>query len=188
MLPSPSALRALLAASSALAVAGCGGALAPIPGEPVAPPPAAPAWRPGEALAMLLKPPAEGVSAVDDGYLRRTAIFRERIAEADSLAAGLRAIDRLDRGGRRVWYLDGPDPILLRIDAGDDGTLDQVQYFGPEGLYAIVHRFADGRRTQRIFWPPGEPRIVEVRDNVPPYPGVWWRTTESPFPPGNPAP
>ena len=24
-------------------------------------------------------------------------------------------------------------------------------------------------------------RIVEVRDNLPPYPGVWWRTSENPF-------
>jgi hypothetical protein len=169
-------------------LSGCAGGLAPLPGEPVAPPPAAPAWRPGEAMAMLLRPPASGAAAVDDAYLERTSIFRERIAEADSLAEGLRQIQTLDRGGRRTWFLDGPDPILLRIDAGDDGTLDQSQYFGPEGLFAIVHRFAGGRRTQRIFLPPGESRIVEVRDNVPPYPGVWWRTDESPFPRGNDRP
>lgn len=172
----------------AAAASGCAGGLAPIPGEPVAPPPAAPAWRPGEAMAMLLRPPPEGANPVDDAYLKRTAIFRERMAEVDSVAPTLRAIETLDRGGRRTWLLDGPDPLVLRIDASDDGTLDQSQYFGPEGLYAVVHRFADGRRTQRIFFPPGEPRIVEVRDNVPPYPGVWWLTTETPFPKSNEAP
>jgi hypothetical protein len=169
----------LLAALACLA--GCGGAFTPVPSEPVAPPPAAPAWRAGEAMAFLLRPPPTGASPVDDAYLSRTAVFRERIAEADSLAPTLRKIERLDRGGRRTWFMDGPDPILLRIDIGDDGTIDQTQYFGPEGLYAVVHRFAAGRRTERIFWPMGEPRIVEVRDNVPPYPGVWWRTEESPF-------
>ena len=50
-----------------------------------------------------------------------------------------------------------------------------------EGLFAVVHRFSEGRRTQRIYWPPGEPLIVEIRDNLPPYPGVWWRTDENPF-------
>jgi hypothetical protein len=162
-------------------MAGCGGAFKPVPGEPVAPPPSAPAWRAGEAMAYLLSPPVSGAQPIDDAYLARTRVFRERVAEADSLAPGLRVIERLDRGGRRTWLLDGPDPILLRIDVGDDGTIDQTQYFGPEGLYAVVHRFAGGRRTQRIFWPVGEPRIVEVRDNVPPFPGVWWRTEESPF-------
>ena len=179
-------LLALAAGVTALATAGCGGGLAPLPGEPVAPPPASPAWRPGEAMAMLLRPPADGANPIDDPYLYRTRFFRERIAEADSMADGLRRIERIDRGGRRTWYLDGPDPILLRIDANDDGTLDQSQYFGPEGLYAVVHRFAGGRRMQRIYWPPGEPRIVEVRDAVPPYPGVWWRTEESPFPRSGP--
>lgn len=183
-------LAAALAAAAALGgLAGCGGGLVPGPQEPVVPPPAAPAWRPGEAMAMLLRPPAEGVAPIDDAYLARTRIFRERIAEADSAAdAGLRTIETLDRGGRRTWFLDGPDPVVLRIDATNDGTLDQSQYFGPEGLYAVVHRFADGRRTQRIFFPPGELRIVEVRDNVPPYPGVWWRTNESPFPRTNEGP
>jgi len=71
--------------------------------------------------------------------------------------------------------------LVFRVDMDDDGSVDQSQYFGPEGLYAITHRFADGRRTQRVFWPPGQPRIVEVRDNVPPYPGVWWQTSENPF-------
>lgn len=169
----------LLAATAFLA--GCGGAFKAVPSEPVTPPPAAPAWRAGEAMAFLLKPPDAGASPVDDAYLARTATFRERIAEAEAAADSLRKIDRLDRGGRRTWFMDGQDPVLLRIDVGDDGTIDQTQYFGPEGLYAVVHRFAQGRRTERIFWPVGEARIVEIRDNVPPYPGVWWRTEESPF-------
>lgn len=176
---------AALATAAALAAGGCGGGLAPVPGDPIAPPPppASPAWRPGEAMAMLLRPPAAGANPIDESFIKLTAIFRERIAEADAFADSLRKIERLDRGGRRTWFLDGPDPILLRIDAEDDATIDQSQYFGPEGLYAVVHRFAQGRRTQRIFFPPGEPRIVEIRDNVPPFPGVWWRTQETPFPP-----
>ncbi len=182
------ALAALAFGLAAAGLHGCAGGLAPLPSDPVAPPPAAPAWRPGEAMAMLLRPPAEGAHPIDDAYLGRTSVFRERMAEVDSLAPTLRPIETLDRGGRRTWLLDGPDPLVLRIDASDDGTLDQSQYFGPEGLYAVVHRFADGRRTQRIFFPPGEPRIVEVRDNVPPYPGVWWLTTETPFPKSNEAP
>jgi hypothetical protein len=176
---------AALAALGTLA-AGCGIGPAGGPADPIAPPPAAPAWRPGEALAMLLRPPSDGAHPVDDDYLELTAPWRVRMAEIDAALADLRRIEKRDRGGRRTWYFDGPDAILLRIDVDEDGTIDQSQYFGPEGLFAIVHRFAGGRRTQRIFWPPGRPRIVEVRDNLPPYPGVWWRSDENPFriPPG----
>ncbi len=153
------------------------------PGEPVAPPPAAPAWRPGEALAYLLKPPASGAHPFDDTYLRLTAPYRTRIAEIEARRGELRRIERRDLGGRRSWFFDGSNAILIRIDVDDDGTVDQSQYFGPEGLFALVHRFAGGRRAQRIYWPPGRPRIVEVRDTLPPYPGVWWRTEENPFRP-----
>ncbi len=161
-------------------LSGCAIGPGAVPGDPVAPPPAA-AWRPGEALAYLLKPPANGVHPIDDSYLDRTRAYRVRIDEAESLAGEFRRIEKVDRGGRRTWFLDGGDAVFVRIDVKDDGTVDQSQYFGPEGLFAIVHRFAKGRRTQRVYWPPGEARIVEVRDNLPPYPGVWWRTTENPF-------
>jgi hypothetical protein len=144
-------------------------------------PPAQGAWRPGEALALLLKPPGVGTAPIDDAYLVTTKPYRVRVAEADGRESELRTIEKLDRGGRRTWYFDGPDAVFLRIDIDDDGTVDQSQYFGPEGLFAVVHRFGEGRRTQRIYWPPGEPRIVEIRDNLPPYPGVWWRTEDSPF-------
>jgi hypothetical protein len=163
-------------ALAAITAAGTGG----VPGEPVAPPPVS-AWRPGEALALLVKPPRTGVLPIDDGYLEWTLPYRARIREAEDLTAGYRQVEQVDRGGTRTWFLDGPQAMLVRIDAGSDGTVDQTQYFGPEGLFAIVHRFADGRRTQRIYWPPGEPRIVEIRDNLPPYPGVWWRSNENPF-------
>ncbi len=151
------------------------------PGEPVAPAPVAPAWRPGEALAYLLKPPASGVLPIGDEYLELIEPWRFRIAEIDEALPDLRRIEKRDRGGRRTWYLDGPETLLFRIDVDEDGTIDQSQYYGPEGLFAIVHRFGAGRRTQRIYWPPGRPRIVEVRDTLPPYPGVWWRSRENPF-------
>jgi hypothetical protein len=151
-----------------------------VPGDPVAPPPSS-AWRPGEALALLVKPPKTGVLPINDAYLKQTRPYRARIREAESLAEQLHRIEKIDRGGRREWFLDGADAVFVRIDIGSDGTIDQTQYYGPEGLFAIVHRFAEGRRTQRIYWPPGEARIVEVRDNLPPYPGVWWRTMENPF-------
>lgn len=173
------AAQAILLAALA-AAGGCAGATGGVPGEPVAPPPAS-AWRPGEAMALLVKPPRTGVLPIDDDYLERTLPYRARIREAEELAEGFRRVDQVDRGGTRTWFLDGPSAMLVRIDAGSDGTVDQTQYFGPEGLFAIVHRFADGRRTQRIYWPPGESRIVEIRDNLPPYPGVWWRTEENPF-------
>ena len=135
---------------------------------------------------MLLRPPATGVRPIDDDYLARTRPYRVRIAEAEALADTLRTVERVDAGGRRVWYFDGPEAVFMSIDIRNDGSVDQRQFFGPEGLFAVVHRFADGRRTQRIYWPPGEPRIVEVRDNLPPYPGVWWRTDENPFETGTP--
>jgi hypothetical protein len=166
----------------AVRMTGCAGGPAAVPGDPVAPPPSSPAWRPGEAMAFLLKPPPQGIRPIDDAYLASTLAYRVRISEAEGMGPQLRQIEKVDRGGRRTWFLDGPDAVFVRIDAGDDGSVDQSQYFGPEGLFAIVHRFADGRRTQRIYWPPGEARIVEVRDNLPPYPGVWWRTDENPFP------
>ncbi|MCA9752092.1 MAG: hypothetical protein KC591_07870 [Gemmatimonadetes bacterium] len=163
------------------ALSGCAGGRPALDSAPVMPPPVAPAWRPAEAMAMLLKPPAEGANPIDDAYLERTRFFRARMAETDALEPSLKKIEKVDRGGRRTWIFDGPDVIVFRVDADDDGTVDQSQYFGPEGLYAITHRFAAGRRTQRIYWPLGESRIVEIRDNVPPYPGVWWRTDETPF-------
>ena len=122
-----------------------------------------------------------GKGNLDNGYLDRTRSYRVRMAEVDSREPELRKIEQVDPGGRRTWYLDGQDVLVFRVDMDDDGSIDQSQYFGPEGLYAITHRFAAGRRVQRIFWPPGQPRIVEVRDNIPPYPGVWWRTLENPF-------
>jgi hypothetical protein len=166
---------------------GCAGGASLVPGEPAYPPPPEPAWRPGEALALLLKPPAAGAKPIDDAYLAQTAAYRARIEEADAREGELRAIVKRDRGGKRTWHLDGSTVLYLRIDIGDDGTVDQSQYFGPEGLYAVVHRFAGGRRVQRIYWPPGQPRTVEVRDTLPPYPGVWWETTENPFAPLRPA-
>jgi hypothetical protein len=178
MLPRAMTPRALAVALSAYLLSGCTGA--PVPGDPVAPPLDA-AWRPAEAAAMLLKPPPSGVFPIDDEYLAATKHWRVRIAEAEALAGTFRTVERVDQGGRRVWYFDGPDAVFLSIDIQDDGSVDQRQFFGPEGLFAVVNRFAQGRRTQRIYWPPGEPRIVEVRDNLPPYPGVWWRTGESPF-------
>jgi hypothetical protein len=132
-------------------------------------------------MAMLLSPPKSGVSPIDDDYLARTRPYRVRMAEVDARQEELRLIEHEDRGGRRMWYLDGPEVLVFRVDMDDDGSIDQSQYFGPEGLYAITHRFAAGRRTQSVFWPPGEPRIVEIRDNLPPYPGVWWRSRENPF-------
>lgn len=158
--------------------AGSGGA---VPGDPTMPPPEVGAWRPAEAMAMLLKPPSDGISTIDEAYLGRTKSFRARMAETDDRQGDLRKIEHVDPGGRRTWYLDGADVLVFRVDMDDDGSIDQSQYFGPEGLYAITHRFGDGRRTQRIYWPPGEPRIAEIRDNLPPYPGVWWRTHDSPF-------
>ena len=130
---------------------------------------------------MLLKPPPGAVRPIDDSYLARTEHYRTRIAEAEALADELRQVERVDQGGRRIWYFDGPDAVFMSIDVHNDGSVDQSQFFGPEGLFAVVHRFADGRRTQRVYWPPGETRIVEIRDNLPPYPGVWWRTAENPF-------
>jgi len=184
MLPRVMNLR-FLALAALVALAGCTGG--PVPGEPVAPPPPTDgAWRPAEAAAMLLRPPASGVRPIDDAYLADTKHYRVRIEEAERLGETLRTIERVDRGGRRTWYFDGPEAVFMSIDIHDDGSVDQSQFFGPEGLFAVVHRFADGRRTQRIYWPPGEPRIVEVRDNLPPYPGVWWRTDENPFEIGSP--
>jgi len=185
-MPSGRSCRFLIPAVLAAAtfVPGCAGGRSVHP-EPVLPPPPAPAWRPAEAMAMLLKPPADGISPVDDGYLDRTKSYRIRMAEVDAREGDLRRIEHVDPGGRRTWFLDGQDVLVFRVDMDDDGSVDQSQYFGPEGLYAIIHRFAGGRRTQRIFWPPGQPRIVEVRDNIPPYPGVWWRTVESPFQTGS---
>jgi hypothetical protein len=186
MLPGVMRLRTLgLTVLGSACLTGCTGA--PVPGDPAAPPPPVAAWRPAEALAMLLKPPPGGARPIDDAYLDFTEPYRIRIAEAETLADGLRRIERVDGGGRRVWYFDGPEAIFMSIDIHDDGSIDQSQFFGPEGLFAVVHRFAEGRRTQRIFWPPGQPRIVEVRDNLPPYPGVWWRTDENPFEMGAPS-
>ncbi len=171
----------LLAAALGL-LAGCAGGPAAVPGDPVLPPPPEKAaWRPGEAMAYVLRPPAQRARPIDDAYLERTRPYRVRISEAEALADSLQTIEKVDRGGRRTWFLEGGDVVFVRIDAGDDGTVDQSQYWGPEGLFAVVHRFSGGRRTQRIYWPPGEPRIVEIRDNLPPYPGVWWRTDENPF-------
>jgi hypothetical protein len=183
----PPRLPALAAAAALLGPAGC--ALVPGygPGDPAAPPPPeAPAWRPGEALALLLAPPAGGAHPIDDDYLATTADWRARVREIDDRLAGLRTYVKRDRGGTRTWYFDGPETVLFRVDVGADGTIDQSQYFGPEGLFAIVHRFAGGRRTQRIWWPPGQPRVVEVRDNLPPFPGVWWRSDLNPFEPAPP--
>jgi hypothetical protein len=177
-------LAALTVLASLAALAGCAGGPGAVPGDPVVPPPPPPekaAWRPGEALAYVLKPSAGKVRPIDDAYLERTLPYRVRISEAEAHADELRTIEKLDRGGRRTWHLDNGDVVFVSIDVGDDGSIDQTQYFGPEGLFAVVHRFSDGRRTQRIYWPPGEPRIVEIRDTLPPYPGVWWRTEENPF-------
>lgn len=176
----PTAIALFASAAFAAGLGGCAVGPGGAPGEPVAPPPMA-AWRPGEALALLLKPPKTGVLPIDDDYLARTRPYRVRMQEAEDLSDQFQRIDKTDRGGHRAWFLDGPQAVFVRIDIGNDGTVDQTQYYGPEGLFAIVHRFAGGRRTQRIYWPPGEPRIVEVRDNLPPYPGVWWRTQENPF-------
>ena len=166
-----------------LLLAGCAGS-GPAPGDPVAPPPPpVAAWRPGEAMAYLLKPPAAGVEPIDDAYLARTEPYRSRIREAESLEPDLRRIEKIDQGGKRTWFFDGSTAVFMRIDVENDGVVDQTQYFGPEGLFAVVHRFGSGRRTQRVYWPPGQDRIVEVRDNVPPYGGIWWRTDEVPFRP-----
>ena len=172
----------LLPVLCGVSLAGCAGGTRMSPGEPTAPPPPAtePAWRPAEAMAYLLSPPAEGAFPIDDDYLERTKPYRVRIAEARALRDELRRIERKDPGGRRVWYFDGSTPIFVEIDAGDDGTLDQAQYFGPEGLFAVVHRFANGRRTQRVYWPPGRPKYVEIRDNLPPYPGSGGARTRTP--------
>ena len=177
-----------LTLAALLATAGCAMVPGAGPGDPPAPPPSAPAWRPGEAVALLLGPPAGEALPIDDAYLARTADWRARVNEIDSRLAELRSIVRRDRGGMRTWYFDGPETVLFRVDIDADGTIDQSQYFGPEGLFAIVHRFAGGRRTQRIWWPPGSPRFVEIRDNLPPFPGVWWRSGENPFEPGPPDP
>lgn len=191
--PTRSGAVAALGAFAVAAAAGFGGCTAgpgPVPGDPIAPPPEG-AWRPGEALAYVLKPPRQGVRPISDDYLENTQHYRVRIAEAEALAVELRRIEKLDRGGRRTWFFDGPEAVFLRIDVDDDGTVDQAQYFGPEGLFAVVHRFSSGRRVQKIFWPPGEPRIVEIRNSLPPYPGVWWRSEENPFrtpPGGDPSP
>ena len=55
----------------------------------------------------------------------------------------------MDGGGRRVWYFDGPEAIFMSIDIHDDGSVDQSQFFGPEGLFAVVHRFAEGEAMTR---------------------------------------
>ncbi len=179
--PRRATLVALVGAAIALGPAGCAIGPGGVPGEPVAPPPVALAWRPGEAMALLLRPPADGARPIDHAHLEKTRVWTDRIAAIEAARPTGRRLDRRDRGGRRTWYFDGPEAILLRIDVDEDGSIDQSQYFGPEGLFAIVHRFAAGRRTQRIYWPPGRPRIVEVRDNLPPFPGVWWRSEENPF-------
>ena len=114
-------------------VAGCAGGASLIPGEPAYPPPPAPAWRPGEALALLLKPPTAGAKPIDDAYLAQTEPYRIRIEQADAREGELRKIVKRDRGGKRTWHLDGSTVLYLRIDIGDDGTVDQTQYFGPEG-------------------------------------------------------
>jgi hypothetical protein len=148
------------------------------------PPPGA--WRPAEAVAHLLEPPPEGVHPIDEAHRERTRAWRERIERIEGLAERLRRIEREDPGGRRVWLYDGDDVVAFRVDLGSDGTIDQTQYFGPEGLFAIVHRFDGGRRRQVVYWPPGKPHLVEIRDEAAPLRGVWWRTEESPFP--SPAP
>ena len=173
-----------ICAGLCVSFAGCGGSarVAPEP-APAEAPPGAGAWRPGEALARVLPPPPERVRPVDDDYLAWTSDYRLRMAATEERAPALRRIDRVDETVRRTWFLEGPDPILLHIDLEADGEWDQAQYFGPEGLFAVVHRFAEGRRAQRIYWPPGEERIVEIRDREAPFGGVWWRSTVDPFPP-----
>ena len=67
---------------------------------------------------MLLKPPASGARPIDDDYLRLTESYRIRIAEAEAVQDELRRIERVDGGGRRVWFFDGPEEnrVVLRIN------------------------------------------------------------------------
>jgi hypothetical protein len=174
-----------------VATVGCGGpsrSVAPTV-DVGAPEPQAPSWRPGEAVALVLAPPIDRVRPIDDAFLASTADYRTRIERAEERTASLRVHQRSDDPVRRTWFFDGPNAVLLHIDLESDGVVDQAQYFGAEGLFAVVHHFSGGRRTQRIYWPPGQPRIVEIRDAVPPFAGVWWRSTDDPFPePESPEP
>ena len=116
--PTSRGIALLLLAAGALAAVtgllGCAGSHGGAPGEPVAPPPQS-AWRPGEALALLVKPPQTGVLPIDDDYLERTRHFRVRIQEAESMADSLHRVDKRDRGGQRTWFLSGPEAVLVRI-------------------------------------------------------------------------
>lgn len=173
----------LVAVSGSLALAGCGGSSRVTPTADVSSPARdTRAWRPGEALALVLEPPIDRVRPVDDAFLRSTDSYRARIERAEELAPSLTVIERDDAAIHRTWFLNGHDPVVMHIDLESDGIVDQAQYFGPEGLFAVVHHFAGGRRTQRIYWPPGEARIVEIRDAEPPFAGIWWRSTDDPFP------